>query len=112
MFCLFKEGPHKQRLPIKYKYSKCGSRHHTTICSKSLVPDKTTDNSTNQTHVHLTTTGTTPSQPQASKLNPDATILEIPTTVSMYIDSNKTVLLQTARTCIYGVDRPELSMEI
>ena len=62
-----------------------------------------------KTHVHLTAT---PGQAPVSNLNPDATTFEIPTTVSMYIDSNKTVLLQTAHTCIYNVNMPELSMEI
>ena len=69
----------------------------------------TSTSSTSKTHVNLTTTS---SQAKASNLNPDATIFQVPATVSMCIDSNKTVLLQTARTCICNVNMPEYSMEI
>ena len=40
MFCLFKEGPHKQKMPIEAQYSKCGSRRHTTIALRALFPIK------------------------------------------------------------------------
>ena len=109
-FVCLKRGHISKECRSKYKCSKCGNRHHVTICYKNPVSDTPKDNpSTSKTHVHLTTT---PSQAQTSNLNPDATTFEIPTTVSMYIDSNKTVLLQTARTYIYNVNMPECSMEI
>ena len=112
-FVCLKRGHISKECRSKYKCSKCGNRHHVTICSKSPVSNATTDtpstSSTNKTHVNLSTAS---GQAPASNLNPGATSFQIPTTVSMYIDSNKTVLLQTARTCIYNVNMPECSMEI
>ena len=112
-FVCLKRGHISKECRSKYKCSKCGNRHHVSICSKTPVSDTTTDmtstSSTSKTHVNLTTTS---SQAKASNLNPDATIFQVPTTVSMYIDSNKTILLQTARTCICNVNMPEYSMEI
>ena len=112
-FVCLKRGHISKECRSKYKCSKCGNRHHVTICSKSPVSNATTDtpstSSTNKTHVNLSIAS---GQAPASNLNPGATSFQIPTTVSMYIDSNKTVLLQTARTCIYNVNMPECSMEI
>ena len=82
-FVCLKRGHISKECRSKYRCSKCGNRHHVTICSKTPVSDTPSDtHSMDKTHVHLTAT---PSKASVSNLNPDATTFEIPTTVSMYV---------------------------
>ena len=74
MFCLFKKRPHSKEYQSKYKCSKCGNRHHVTICSKTPVSDTPTDTHSMDKNVHLTTT---PSQVPVNNLNSYATHLKL-----------------------------------
>ena len=86
---------------------RCKGHHHTSICSSSVQPRGSTDRHSSQppplrhgtSTQTLTTTVPSQSVPTAtsSTLNPSASaFISPPTSTSLYANSNKTVLLQTA----------------
>ena len=97
-FVCLKKGHIGRECRSKHKCFRCGGKHHSTIClrtSTSICPPqpKPADGSTQQS----TSTGT--------GLNPDAPPYINPAT-TLYVDTGKTVLLQTAQTTISNPDLP------
>ena len=45
-------------------------------------------------------------------LNPEVTTYTTPTTTSLYVDSNKTVLLQTAQVFVYDPNKQQSPLEV
>lgn len=84
---------------------KCGGRHHVSICYQGQqVPTKNAGEQSPSTR---------PKGPDSnsgkSSLNPTSTPFNPPPTASMYVDSGKTVLLQTA---VFNPLNPTLHIEV
>lgn len=76
---------------------KCKSKHHTSVCEGQNRPPSSTDQSHAQT--------------QESALNPDAPPFTA-TANNFCASSVKSVMLQTAKACIYNVTAPQRSVKI
>ena len=102
---------HLSRECTKSRCSKCGGKHHFTICLKaSTAPPNTPDTPpSSETSVHPTTSTTGQS---TSGLNPSVASFAVIPTTSVYIDTNTTVLLQTARTLVYNPAMPQPPQEV
>ncbi len=89
--------------------SRCRGRHHTSLCSKR----------NNEADSGLSPGGTTegPSGAKASteggpRLNPDAPTFPAPGTTSLWVNTKRAVLLQTARTEVFNPAMPQSSLEV
>ena len=85
----------------------CGKGHHTSICSKlTTAPQPPSD-----TKATPTTPSTKPTA--APTLDPSAPIFTSPpTSTSLYVDSSKAILLQTALVEAYNPDDPSLTVKL
>ena len=86
----------------------CGARHHTSICNKLT---------TNQSQPPMTNTRTPNPVPtsatDASTLDPSAPVFTSPpTSTSLYVDSSKAILLQTALVEAHNPLNPSLTSRI
>ena len=102
-FVCLRRGHIGRECRSRSKCSKCGGRHHHSICSRPQV-----------TNVPRTSPiAPTSSEPSHKPtLNPEATPFTTPPTTSLYVNANKTVLLQTARTIAYNPDTPQSALEV
>ena len=93
-FSCLRKGHLSWECRSKSRYSKCTRRHHFTICSKfSAILTHPSDTSLpNETPTQVASSQST------SDLDPNAASFAA---TSMYIDANKTMLLQTARAPVY-----------
>ena len=90
---------------MRSRCSKCGARHHFSICSNPSGVNAAT---------HSTQPAVNSEAPTTSNLNPEATPYTAPTTTTTCFSAcaNKSVLLQTARSMVYNPDIPQSRMEV
>ena len=102
----------------KIRCSKCGKRHHNTICfgekNETGKPAGMNEGATSvQQGVHNSSKGPNTSEENGSKLNANApSFPPQQKTMSLYVSTNKTVLLQTALTTICNPNRPTVTRHV
>ena len=104
-FICLRKGHISRDCRSRSKCPKCGGRHHFSICLKrERRPDPAANPSATSN----------PHPPPPARLDPEATPFVAPptTTASMYVDANKTVLLQTARAVVYNPRGSQSSLEV
>ncbi len=86
----------------------CGGKHHVSICSKGSTVDHRTN------HGSLPTSGEERSDPPQGRTppNPEAQPFKPLTTTSLYVDSSKSVLLQTAQAVVYNPSTRQDSVRV
>ncbi|XP_011407795.1 PREDICTED: uncharacterized protein LOC105311847 [Amphimedon queenslandica] len=94
-FICLRTGHISRNCRSSVRCSKCKGRHHLSICSKEGDEEGTGDN-----------------QQEAGEqsLNPRAPAFESKSTKSLLVDSDQTVLLQTARATCFNPDKPHIQL--
>ena len=106
-FVCLKKGHISRECRSKSRCSKCGGRHHISICSNS--PGRNAPPTT----AHSTQPAANSVTPTKSNLNPEATpFVATPTTTCFSASTSKTVLLLTVRSVVYNPDVPHSNMEV
>ena len=101
-FSCLRRGHLSRECRSKSRCSKCGGKHHFTLCAKTSQADPPST----EASAALAATQSGPG------LNPNAASFTAIPTTSVYIDANTTVLLQTARALVYNPDMPQFPQEI
>ena len=86
----------------------CNGRHHTSICTGSATSEGpgAGNGATPTTPAEQTTSNLNPSAPEFKLTDPD------PQASTLYVSSNKPVLLQTASTVVYNPHNPSARMRL
>ena len=111
-FVCLRTGHIKKECRSKTKCSKCGRRHHISIClgEKDEASKATSEGVQQGTSQN---TQSTSSETSGSKLNVNAPPFPPKQkTTSLYVSSNKTVLLQTAVTTICNPNQPTVNQRV
>ena len=114
-FICLRKGHISKECRSSIRCSKCGGRHHVSICyqtrpqSADSVPS--VEHVNHPTQPPRTRPETAESPEEKSSLNPTARPFEAKST-SLYVNSNKTVLLQTARAIAFNPGNPAIQKEI
>ena len=120
-FVCLRRGHISRECRSNMKCSKCNGRHHVSICSKSTDAQPQQNHTSATTHTRTEAPVTTTRQSQAnlpairhSGLNPEAPVYQShdPRSTSLWVTSNRMVLLQTAQTMAFNPDSPQLSRRV
>ena len=116
-FTCLRKGHISRNCRSTSKCSKCSGRHHTSICERDCIRESTQQPPSASTSLVAQSNqpqdATATSQAQRSSLNPHAAIYTTtPTTTSLYVNANKTVMLQTAQAHIFNPHQPQLTSEV
>ena len=108
-FCCLRRGHISRECRSPHKCPKCAGRHHVSICQKNHLNDLS--------HRATTNSESQPVPPEVSEatksgLNPDATAFVAPTSVTMCVGVDKSVLLQTAQVSIHNPHKPQPSLRV
>ena len=115
-FVCLRTGHISKECRSKTRCSKCSRRHHTTIClgerNESMKPAY--KNERVQGTIGSQTTPSTSDESSGSRLNVNAPPFppKQKTTTSLYVSSNKTVLLQTALTTICNPNQQTVTQRV
>ena len=98
------------------KCTRCNGRHHISICERDSQRESMQSSPISVPAAPTPQPDpprTTPTfQSRGTGLNPDATVYTATPTASLYVDADKTVLLQTAQADIYDLQKPQASMRV
>ena len=102
------------------KCFKCGGRHHVSICSKGSIPTTKGSTRTNssESRMNLSSSGSNSASSRvesserqstlhASSLNAGAPAFESTSSTSLWVSSDRAVLLQTAQAQVFNLEAPQ-----
>ena len=108
-----RRGHHSQDCRLTNRCCTCGGGHHTSICPKLATDHQHAPPQLPPSELKTTPTAPSTKQSAASIFDPSAPIFTSPPTLSsLYVDSSKAILLQTALVEAYNPNDPSFTMKL